>query len=117
VLEGQSVPSCLDRGDARARGDRAPGFLEAPSERFGDGEKIDDSGVGRVEGGDPGRRRLDRGDLFGALQSTQPGDAVRPGAALELVEAPQLGVFDGDDQLADAIVGDALGFAELIHKP
>ncbi len=51
----------------------------------------------------------------GAVEPPQPRDVVRAGAALELVQPRELGVVDGHDELAAALVAHAVLVAELVQ--
>src|SRR3954468_5066624 len=65
-------------------------------------------------GGGAGGLGLDRGVLV-AAEAAQAGDAVRLPAALELVQAGQLGLVERDDQLAAALSDDLVLLAEQVQ--
>ncbi len=70
-------------------------------QRAAHGGEVDDGGVGRVEGGDAGRVRLDLAQPVG-VESADAGHPVGARAALELVEGGQLVGAQRDDELAHA---------------
>src|SRR5262245_20282967 len=64
---------------------------------------------------DAGHMWLALADLFRS-QPFEPFQPVGPAAALQLSERRNLTLIDGDDNLAAALVGDAVFFAEPIHR-
>ncbi len=72
--------------------------------------------LGRVQGGHAAAVRLDLSDLLRA-HAPQSRHSVLVAAALELVEATELALIAGDDQLAAAFVAHALAFAQLVQLP
>src|SRR5204862_4744430 len=76
--------------------------------------EVDDPGVGRVQAGDACAVRLELADLLGA-QAAQARHLVGAAAALELVEARELALVQGDDDLAAALDGDAALVAVVVQ--
>ena len=68
----------------------------------GDPREVDDPGLGRVQGGEPGGVRLDLAQPGARRPGAAPARRWRDPAALELVEALELVLGGGDDQLAAA---------------
>ena len=68
----------------------------------GNGGEVDDPGRGGVQGGETSALRLDFADLV-CVNPAQPRDSVGTGAGLQIVEAQQFLLPDGDDQLAAAL--------------
>ncbi len=75
---------------------------------------VGDAGVGRPQPGDAGRMRFD----FFELRRVDPfdaGHAVGRGAPMQLAELFEFTLMRGHDDLAAALVGDAVRLAEVIH--
>src|SRR5262249_10891741 len=101
--------------DPRPRLDRAARLPDS----FGEGVRhlhvIDDARLGHKQPRDPGDVRLARPQAVGpeALQALQ---AVGPAAPLQLVQGRQLVRARGDDDLAAALVRDAVLPTEADHR-
>ena len=67
----------------------APGGPQLARHRLGDGGVVGDRGGRRVQGGQPGRMRLELADLAG-VDPTQARHAVLPGRPLQRVQAADL---------------------------
>jgi hypothetical protein len=87
--------------------DRAACVAHVVGERVRDGAVVGDRRRRRVQARDAGRMRLELAQR-GAVEPADARDAVRGGAALELVEPRQLGRVDGDDELPASVERQAL---------
>jgi hypothetical protein len=97
-----------------ARDDAAARRLHVLGERAGDGREVDHAGGGRVQAGDARDVRLDLAQLRPG-EPAQAGHPVGGAAALELVEAGELLLVEGDDELAVAAGGDPADVAVLVQ--
>ena len=80
----------------------------------GDDAVVDDPGLGHLEAGDPGSRRLDLGDLL-SRQSPQAGQAVGVTTPFQFRQGRQLLLACCNDELAATLVGDLVALAEPVE--
>src|SRR5690349_3597051 len=99
------VPARLGPGHPRPGVDAPAGLRKVGSEGLRDLGEVDDARGRRVESRDSLGVGLDVRNLI-AIEAAQARDFVRPPAALELVEALDLRLGGGDDELARTTMGD-----------
>jgi tRNA-modifying protein YgfZ len=124
ILTGDSTLASLENELGRQatagehaviRADGAPLVGGDPGIRLGHLLVIDDAGLRHQKAGDTADMRLVLADFFGA-QPFQPFEAVGVPAPLQLVQSRQLTRLDRHDELATAIVGNAVLGAEAVHR-
>jgi hypothetical protein len=114
VTQSEGIRRARDSRHRARGGDGAAGGDDILRERSGHESEVDDAGRGRVERGEPADVWLELPELV-RPQPAEPRDLVRVAAPLELVEARQLGLTDGDDRLAAATGRDPARAAEVVE--
>src|SRR3954453_13011918 len=92
-----------------------PLAADVVGERFGDPREVDDAGLRGGQRLYARRVRLDLAQPVG-VEAPKARHAVRVAASLELVEAGQLALVEGDDQLAAALRLDPARVAVLVER-
>jgi hypothetical protein len=114
-MSHQRAPVALgDRVHRASRDDLAAPLGDVLSVGGGHLREVDDAGVGRVQGGDADGVWLELANLLRA-DSTQSRHSVLDPAALELVQAVELSLGGGDDELARALGADPPRLAVLVE--
>ena len=99
VLDRDALAPRPQRAHPGARGDHPSRRLDVLRVRGRDPGEVDHARSRRMQRGDPAGVRLDLGDLV-RVDPPQAGNPVGLAAPLELVEAGELTLVGGDDQLA-----------------
>jgi hypothetical protein len=81
--------------------------------RLGDRRVVHDGGAGRMHGCGAACVRFEFGDAGGVVDAFQIGYAIRARAPFDLIQGGELRRIDGDHELADLAVRQALLLAEL----
>jgi hypothetical protein len=100
------------RGDRGGEQDAATARPQLQGERGADGHVVDDGGTRRVERRDPRDVGLDLAHAA-PVQPDEAGHLVAARPILDVGETRQLAVVEGDDQLAELLVGQAVLGAEV----
>jgi hypothetical protein len=109
------VVGAVDRTDRGAEAHRDAGGREFAGQRPSHRGIVDDSGIGCMKRLQPNGIGLDLGDLL-RPDPPQPRHVVGDAAGLQVVEPAQLVGRHRDDQLAAALMADAVVLAVLVHQ-